>query len=326
MNKTYFYTVISAEYGIIHLLNYNQIPSLLSKLKTDKIKLDTAGIWWSLENPGSLIRAYIIYLYLLLRFQNIKFALLCNTQQEERNIRFLKWFGLHIIYCNQNCFIDYNIYTIQNERKKIYDALYNARMSSWKNHYLAANIDHIALIGYGMDNKAYVKKLNKILKKITWLNFEDGDYKFLAPSEIVDSINQSYCTLALSDLEGAMYASGESLLCGVPVVSIKSKGGRDVFFDETNSIIVEKCEESISQAVTEIKLSDRYVAKKIRKETIDKFKSHLNRYFVLINSLTPEKFNIEDHWVCVYVDKLRNVGGVNDIARSLKISQGNFNR
>ena len=45
--------------------------------------------------------------------------------------------------------------------------------------------------------------------------------------------------LCLSKSEGAMFASIEYLLCGLPIVSTKSVGGRDIFFTDENCIIAD---------------------------------------------------------------------------------------
>ena len=42
-----------------------------------------------------------------------------------------------------------------------------------------------------------------------------------------------------SEEEGACWASSEYLLCGLPVVSTHSRGGRDVWYSGHNSLIVE---------------------------------------------------------------------------------------
>mgnify|MGYP006234474903 CR=1 FL=1 len=53
----------------------------------------------------------------------------------------------------------------------------------------------------------------------------------------------------MSSAEGAMYSSVEYLLCGLPIVSTKSTGGRDVFFTNENCIIAEDTPESVAECV-----------------------------------------------------------------------------
>ena len=56
--------------------------------------------------------------------------------------------------------------------------------------------------------------------------------------------------------EGANYSSSEYLLCGLPVVSTESSGGRDYWFDDYNSIICKPNEDSVKKC-------DEFVYKKI---------------------------------------------------------------
>jgi glycosyltransferase involved in cell wall biosynthesis len=55
---------------------------------------------------------------------------------------------------------------------------------------------------------------------------------------VVEELNKCRIGLALSTIEGSCYASTEYLLCGLPVISTKSVGGRQVWYDESNSIVV----------------------------------------------------------------------------------------
>jgi glycosyltransferase involved in cell wall biosynthesis len=64
-------------------------------------------------------------------------------------------------------------------------------------------------------------------------------------------MRQSYCGLILSKIEGVCRASSEYLLTGLPVVSTPSKGGRDVWYDKDNSLIVDPDECQVAEAVAE---------------------------------------------------------------------------
>lgn len=67
--------------------------------------------------------------------------------------------------------------------------------------------------------------------------------------DICEKINQAHCGLILSAEEGACLTSSEYLLCGIPVVSTPSRGGRDVWYNEYNSIVCEPTPEAIALAV-----------------------------------------------------------------------------
>lgn len=57
---------------------------------------------------------------------------------------------------------------------------------------------------------------------------------------VTSFINQSRIGCVMTEIEGASWASLEFLLCGIPVVSCKSKGGRDIFYNKNNSVILER--------------------------------------------------------------------------------------
>jgi glycosyltransferase involved in cell wall biosynthesis len=52
-------------------------------------------------------------------------------------------------------------------------------------------------------------------------------------------------------VEGGCYASSEYLLCGVPVVSTPCKGGRDIWYNDYNSIVCDPDSSAVSVAVSE---------------------------------------------------------------------------
>jgi len=132
-------------------------------------------------------------------------------------------------FCNQNCWLDNNIFTIKNSSKE-YDIVLNAHGESWKGHSLISDLDNTKLfITYG-DYDLSVFKPTKILKNISL-------------SDVSYNLNKSKIGLVLSDKEGSCYASTEYLLCGLPVISIISKGVRDIWYNKANSIVVGKKKE-----------------------------------------------------------------------------------
>ena len=69
------------------------------------------------------------------------------------------------------------------------------------------------------------------MRDLTYCNYSkaSGTLRDLNTEEVRRILVQSRCGLALSAQEGAMYASGEYLLAGLPVVTTRSRGGRDAF-------------------------------------------------------------------------------------------------
>jgi glycosyltransferase involved in cell wall biosynthesis len=74
----------------------------------------------------------------------------------------------------------------------------------------------------------------------------------LTPTEVAIEVSKSKVGLILSEMEGACYSSSEYLLSGIPVVSTWSKGGREIWYNDYNSIICNPNEDEVAEAVTEM--------------------------------------------------------------------------
>lgn len=167
--------------------------------------------------------------------------------------------GLNSHYVNLGCFIDENVFTpTPRERVKRYDAVMCARFirlngDELKRHYLAAGVNRLALLDpiYGSEvpsyRDAYIHRGN-----CAYYNVDR-----LPPEEVARIFRSSHCGLILTSLEGVCRASSEYLLCGIPVVSTPSKGGRDVWYDDYNAAIVEPNEGAVAEAVEEFKRNPR---------------------------------------------------------------------
>jgi hypothetical protein len=216
---------LDADAGIIVLNDYANL-FLLSKEMGKDLKRDIhiiCGLWWSVEIPKLLCKIIFIILRNRVLYPKIKVSILCNTKREHKLLRL---FGIDSVFCNHNCFIDENIFTNRPRAPKKYAAVYNAVLYDFKRHSLVAAIKgNVAFLTYRYENATYKNHLDN--------------------AALVEAYNESYTGLALSSVEGAMYASCEYLLCGIPVVSTRSKGGRDVFFDDYNSIIADAVPEQV---------------------------------------------------------------------------------
>lgn len=176
-------------------------------------------------------------IFTVLKLKKENFFFLYNSLKEQQLFEMYGFFGELI---NQNCWLDENtIQVIQS--KKEYNAINIARKALWKRHHLASKVNKLALIAGG-DN--YNADATDTLPPHTFNNT-----KQLTPEEVYFKISQSHCGLCLSQIEGACYSSSEYLLCGIPVVSTVSKGGRDVWYNDYNSIICEDTEQSVANAV-----------------------------------------------------------------------------
>eukprot|EP01037_Dinobryon_pediforme_P005343 gene5343-5396_t len=130
---------------------------------------------------------------------------------------------------SNNAFVDTAIFTIRPDAEKRFDAIYNARYLPYKRHELARLVPNLCLVTADV-TADLVDTIRAALPLATVVG------RHVSPEEVVDLVNASRCSLCLSAAEGAMYASIESLLCGVPIVTTRSIGGRDWFF--SNDVVV----------------------------------------------------------------------------------------
>jgi glycosyltransferase involved in cell wall biosynthesis len=164
------------------------------------------------------------------------FFILYNSPEEEKNGAA---FGLRGTIINHNAWLDDDFLEPRDLEKK-YNALYIARATDFKRHHLASQIPRLALAAGGHTHDDLSFDLPPAIN--------DPSIR-LSKDEICNIINESYCGLSLSHEEGACYSSSEYLLCGIPVISTPSKGGRDAWYNEGNSIICDDTPEGVAEAV-----------------------------------------------------------------------------
>jgi glycosyltransferase involved in cell wall biosynthesis len=161
--------------------------------------------------------------------------LMINAQDEDQTRKSFLVRGAHF---SANIYVNEHLYHPLNE-PKLYDAIYTAQLAPFKRHQLAQKIERLMIISYGGDLHAFCPELQHA----------EYNREFLPRPELARKYNQSYVGLCLSAKEGAMLAACEYLLCGIPIVSTPSKGGRDEFFDDRTSIVVAPDPEKIAEAV-----------------------------------------------------------------------------
>ena len=168
---------------------------------------------------------------------------------------------------NHNAWLDENLVMRPTGASKLYDAIYVGRRSAFKRHMLAERVANLAIIaGNNHGNDLAPVPASAYLNPAP-----------LSPDKVCEKINQSNCGLILSEEEGACFASSEYLLCGIPVVSTESKGGRDVWYDEYNSIVCEPDPMQIAEAVAYFKAHPRD-PEVIRSNHIEEARKHRLRF------------------------------------------------
>jgi glycosyltransferase involved in cell wall biosynthesis len=194
------------------------------------------------------------------------------------------------ILCNHNAFLNENIFKIKNNQK-IFNAVMNCRPEGWKRPYLAEKLDKLAILkGYNFRKNDYYD-LNQL--KPLFINND----KRLNSYEVSTIYSHSNVGLIFSKEEGACYSSSEYLLCGLPVISTKSKGGRDFWYNEKNSIICEDNSESVLNCVNEAleKIKNGYFnSEEIRNKHLEQSQFCRNNLINKVKELFDEYNIIED--------------------------------
>ena len=202
-------------------------------------------------------------------------------------------------FCHQNAFLDEHTYKITKTEKK-YDALYIARITPFKRHYLCTKLTNLLIIGNHSPQETDFYE-----KTIAELATAEHIIKVHSYS-IYKYINSAKTGLCLSNEEGAMFVSAEYLLCGVPVVNTKNMGGRDHFFNENNSITLENdTPENVAEAVNAL-IKKNLSPKAIREDIISNFIPHRKKFISIIQKIyKKEKCNrdFSKEWSYVFIHK-----------------------
>ena len=218
-------------------------------------------------------------------FPRHRLAFLCNDQPL---VAAFQAAGLTALFCNHNAFCNEQILHPDPLVQKKFDAVYNASMATYKRHALAANIPSLALITYrnpALHDPAYEATVRASLPHAFWANDERAGASLSRP-EVVHLLNQSHVGLCLSDIEGAMFSSMEYLLCGLPIVSTPSKGGRDAFWDNRFVIVCEPNPAGVARAVEELK--QRHLDPQlIRQATLERIEAHRRRLREFLQPAVP---------------------------------------
>ena len=186
--------------------------------------------------------------------------------------------GVPALFVNQNAFLDEQLFTIQPQVPRLFDAVYNARMALFKRHHLLQEVDTSLLIGGLLttdDSQEYFDQLRQQLPRATFTHADDPGHR--SPGEVAQLLNSARVGVCLSAIEGAMFAATEYLLCGLPVVSTPSLGGRDTWFDPRFTRIVPADPQAIADAVQEL-ISLNISPHLIRNATIARLTEHRQRF------------------------------------------------
>lgn len=230
---------------------------------------------WSLENPNVRRNTVAAYRQHAADFRAHRLLFLCNTAAE---VVLLAAEQVPAVLCNQNLFVHENVFRIDRSAPKEFDAIYVGVLRPYKRHVLAREIPRLALIYYDLHLRtapAYFTELKASLRNAVFVNERYARQNMvrlqnpraealvntaiaarghvnLPTAEVVTRINRARVGLCLSAEEGAMYASMEYQLCGLPVVTTANRGGRDYFFDRRFCLEAEADAAAVQRAVADL--------------------------------------------------------------------------
>ena len=211
----------------------NFLPHLASILPTD-VKLEVLVFpTWTTESYADIAKR----MWHLRRARSLSLHWMTSTPRESRRLSSV---GYRAIWCHPNLFCDDSVLRII-ECQKRFDAVYTAQIKPYKRLALAAEVASLRLITGTLDRVGELPELG--------LAHAVLNDKYLDRSGMAGALNECRVGLALSAVEGTMYACTEYLLCGLPVVSTPSRGGRDVWLDAGNSRIVPPEASAVAAAV-----------------------------------------------------------------------------
>ena len=213
--------------GDVKIIFFHDIDfSILSQMEEDKIWNSKTYIFISfswycspiLKNP--IIKENLDKIKNTKLIENLYF--LMNSIEELDEIKKgMVDYKANFIYFNNCCFLNDQLFTINKSIKKRYDLVINGRNNKFKRHHLSTNVP----------NKLFIYYVNDTLQDIPDLSIYNPTkmmYK-IPRNQLSNYLNMCRMGAMLSEKEGACYASAEYLLCGLPVISTPSKGGRHVF-------------------------------------------------------------------------------------------------
>ncbi len=186
--------------------------------------------------------------------------------------------GIPSCYLPHNAFLDEELFAIVPEANIEFDAVYNARFAPFKRHALARNIPHLLLLGTIVaegDDAAYADRVKQELSHAVFS--EDRFGRWLNERQVARAVSSAAVGLCLSQVEGAMYAAVEYLLCGRPIVSTANQGGRNEWLHADFCRIVATDPDSIARATLELAM-ENIPPEQIREQTLRQM-THYRRTF-----------------------------------------------
>lgn len=223
-----------------------------------------------------------------------RFIFVCNDPAE---VARLQESGEAAFLFNKTAMVNEGVFRPLWGVRREFDAIYNAQLVGWKRHELSLGVGCCGFLFYRAsvsDNEAAEEKAIRarhaeLAPGHVFINAVDaaGRPVRLSPRKVNRHLNRAAVGLCLSEVEGAMFASTEFLLAGLPLVTTPSRGGRDVYFDPEFCLTVPPDPRSVAEAVDALK-ARAIPAAHIRTRTLERLDSARKRFLDLLNTILVE--------------------------------------
>ncbi|MBB5753180.1 glycosyltransferase [Prosthecomicrobium pneumaticum] len=221
-----------------------------------------------------------------------RLVFLCNTPEETALVRAT---GEAAFFYNKTANAPEAVFRPLGTPRE-FDAIYNAQLVPWKRHELSLAIPSCAFLFYRNSllpepaaEAAIIARHKAEAPGHVFLNAFDrkGEPVRLSPPKVNRALGRAHVGLCLSETEGAMFASTEYLLAGLPVVSTPSIGGRHVHFDPDFCLTVPPDPRAVAQAVAALK-ARAIPAETVRAATLARLERERARFLALLDAILEE--------------------------------------
>jgi glycosyltransferase involved in cell wall biosynthesis len=227
------------------------LASLAPERFADQPSLNFIGLTWSHETTDLVQDIARHFAEAERVLPKARFVIMASTPTEQ--VQFARA-GVPNILANELIFVDERLFVPPPRgatRRHRFDAVYNARFRPLKRHDLASRVDNLLLV-YGEPEHAEFARVKQLLPDAAFANHANGEYRYIDEKTLRELLGECGVGLCLSPVEGAMRASIEYRLCGLPVVSIKSAGGRDRYLLGPHVRVVDADPDAVASAVRDL--------------------------------------------------------------------------
>ncbi|AYO83198.1 glycosyltransferase involved in cell wall biosynthesis [Methylobacterium sp. PvP062] len=276
----------------------------------------------SLERPTFALSVAQHYRRFRKAHRRARLIVMANTPGEEE---LLRRFGVDVYLAPQNMFVDETMFHPIVDRPRTYDAIYNAQLVPIKRHELARLVPSCAYVTKLFGRWSPHLKKAQLHKFVHGLprghviinEIEADNVVFMDHVQVNEAMASAHVGLCLSKLEGAMYASIEYLLAGLPVVSTRSKGGRDTFFHPDTTLIVDDNPRAVQEGVAAMK-ARAIPADFTRSTTLRLMAIERERFNTFIDGLRGNQVaRTDQRWSFNYCPKLAQLRKISDFEAQL---------